>query len=213
MAKKTVKVEPVSELYPAISHGAEIVDKTFDWNSFWVSIGADLSKKHPKSYFWKLLKEDMAKKTTRKDREDLFLDNSTVDEVIYEDDDYKGIYTNYPAPVQRVAKLYFLVFQIEPLQIPSQYENKTLFGQWVKELGQIDGVAGEFLVDGLVRAKRNYDERHNKGFELDHPSTILKIFKSAIGEVRAEREMLFTPPLEKKEKTSKKNLRELRRAI
>lgn len=200
---------------------------------FFEALGVDTSIKHSEEYYLKKLKVIKSKKNKikysqtlddekSKKRDDALakegweiLSDSEKESFRKEvfgggDAQYDYIVNNYPPQTQKIAKLYFEVFQIEPNNIPSQHGNKSNFGYWVKELDEISRICGIYSVDGLVRAKRNYDTRHD--FEIDHPGTIFKILKSALEEIEMEREILFVPDKGKKI-TSKTSLTQMRDSI
>lgn len=117
---------------------------------------------------------------------------------------------SYPPQLEITAKLYFEVFEIDEKIIPNPHNNADSFAYWCKDLEKIKFICGKYLSDSLVRAKRNYDNRHDKGFELDHPGTIFKILETALKEITKEREMLFVPEEIEEDLFEKQSLGSLR---
>lgn len=116
----------------------------------------------------------------------------------------------YPASVQREARLFFNSFQVPEVTIPLS-EDKERFPFWVKGLEQLKMVGGDLYSKAIVRAARNYIDRHEEGFEIHDPMDVMKIFKSALEEIEMEESSIIELKPKKTAKTSKSALKSLRK--
>jgi len=198
---------------------ASAIFENEDWNyNFWVSIGADPTKKWTKTYCKKLLADDYKKSFDKngnpagKLKEEIESMQARSAERVakmsaenkeklkkYSPSNFdfgKSIVYQYPPQLQKTLNSYIesMEVPIDAVPDPSRKTDVERYGWWCQDLEKIRNHGGEHLVDAMVRTKRNFNNRHNQGWDIsNHPWSIGKIFLSALEEIKIEADTIFEP--------------------
>ncbi len=184
-----------------------ILHFTIDSDAYWQSLGIDTSVEHSEAFYIKAMREDMdshwKEYTTSllKESKEKILNN---DDGLYisslnrrlQKEEFDNIINKYPYHLQNTLRVYVESFEIplETIPDPDEKKEKSRYGFWVADLEKIRNKCGKYLSSALVRAKRNFDNRHGQAWELtNHPLAIGKVLDSALEEVKIEADTVLKP--------------------